>query len=69
MQIIRVEHKLPNHVALLPGGVSTKTAASILGEEDWVTEVLDNNNSMVLVMLNIQFDELIADEDLDLSGL
>ena len=35
-------------------------------QEDWVEEVLDDS---MVGMLNIQFDNLIADEDSDLSCL
>ena len=61
----------PNHVAS-PGGVSTNTAISIdetvsmieIEQEDWVEEVLDDG---MVGMLNIQFDNLVADEESDLS--
>jgi hypothetical protein len=68
-----VEQTQPSHAAL-PGGVSTNTAVSIdaavlmieIEQEDWVEEVLDDS---MVGMLNIQFDNLIADEDSDLSCL
>ena len=61
----------PTHDAS-PGVVSTNTAISIgetvlmieIEQEDWVKEVLDNS---MVGMLNIQFDNLVADEESDLS--
>jgi hypothetical protein len=63
----------PNH-ASSPGGVSTYTAISIdktvsmfkIKQEDWVEEVLKDG---MVGMLNIQFDNLVANEELDLSCL
>jgi hypothetical protein len=57
----------------LPGGVSINTAKSIdvvvslieIEQDDWAEEVLDDG---IVGMLNIQFDNLIADES-DLSCL
>jgi hypothetical protein len=57
-----------------PGGVSTNTAISIdetvsmmeIEQEDWVEEVLDDG---MVGMLIIQLDNLVADEELDLSCL
>ncbi len=68
-----VEQTQPSHSAS-PGGVSTNTPVSIdaavsmiyIEQEDWVEEVLDDS---MVGMLNIQFDNLIADEDSDLSCL
>jgi hypothetical protein len=68
-----VEQTQPSHAAL-PGGVSTNTAVSIdaalsmieIEQEDWVKKVLDNG---MVGMLNIQFNNLIADEESDLFCL
>ena len=64
----------PNVAAASPGGVSTSTAISIeetvtmieIEQQDWVEEVLDDS---MVGMLNIQFDNMVADEASDLSCL
>lgn len=64
----------PNLAAASPGGVSTNTAISIeetvsmieIEQQDWVEEVLDDS---MVGMLNIQFDNMVADEASDLSCL
>jgi hypothetical protein len=65
---------LPIYAVGSSGGVSTNNAVSIdaavsmidVEQEDWVEEVL--NDGMV-GMLNIQFDNLIAEDESDLSCL
>ncbi len=70
------EHQfaLPIHAVVSPQGVMTNTAVSIdaavlmteIEQEDWVEEVLDDG---MVGMLNIQFDNLIAEDESDLSCL
>jgi hypothetical protein len=65
---------LPIHEVGSPGGVSTKTAVSIdaavsmieIEQEDWVEEVLDDG---MVGKLIIQFNNLIAEDESDLSCL
>jgi hypothetical protein len=66
---------LPHHAFDSPGGVSTITAALSIDatvlmieieHEDWVEKVL--NDGMV-DMLNIQYDNLMAEDESDLSCL
>ena len=65
---------LANNAAPSPGDHSANTAVSIdaavsmieIEQEDWVEKVLDNG---MVSLLNIQFDNLVADEEFDLSCL
>jgi hypothetical protein len=65
---------LPIHAVGSPQGVMTNTAVSIdaavlmteIEQEDWAEEVLDDG---MVAMLNIQFDNLIAEDESDLSCL
>jgi hypothetical protein len=66
---------LPIHDVGSPaGGVSTNATVSIdaavpmreIEQEDWVEEVLDDG---MVDMLNIQFDDLIPEDESDLSCL
>ena len=62
---------LPIHAVGSPGGVSTNNAVSIdsavlmieIHQEDWVEEILDDG---MVGILNIQFDNLIAEDESDL---
>ena len=65
---------LPIHEVGSPGGVSTNTFVSIdvavpmieIEQKDWAEEVLDDG---MVAMLNIQFDNLIPEDESDLSCL
>ena len=59
---------LPNHVVGSPGGISINVAVSMIEieQEDWVEEVLDDG---MVGMLNVQFDNMIAEDESDFSCL